>query len=243
MRDANCSRLKVVFPLFGMTAVAIAGWMPSVQAASPGFSSPENKQPEMPISVKTDAISKSSDGIEFSTDLEDLNLAQDTEPAPDAPEEPFEIDTEDVEVGRATRSGSSYIGIGGNLGIGDGDTALGETSFSVFSKVGLTSNISVRPSVLIEDDPTILLPLTLDFTPGVTETSAEITDDINSKVAPFIGAGVAISAGDDSSVDLLATGGVDIPLSDRFTATASINASLFDNPAVGLLLGIGYNFR
>ncbi|MEQ9670496.1 hypothetical protein [Coleofasciculus sp. G2-EDA-02] len=171
------------------------------------------------------------------------NLAQQTVPPPDAPTEPLDIDTTEVSPGRATRSGSSYIGIGGNIGLGDGDTALGETSFAIFSKIGLTSNVSVRPSVLIEDDPTILLPVTLDFTPGVTEVTADVTEDVGARVSPYIGAGIAISTGDDSSVDLLATGGVDVPLATQLTATASVSASLFDNPAVGLLLGVGYNFR
>lgn len=171
------------------------------------------------------------------------NLAQQTVPPPDAPTEPLDIDTTEISPGRATRSGSSYIGIGGNIGLGDGDTALGETSFAIFSKIGLTSNVSVRPSVLIEDEPTILLPVTLDFTPGVTEVTADITEDVGARVSPYIGAGIAISTGDDSSVDLLATGGVDVPLATQLTATASVSASLFDNPAVGLLLGVGYNFR
>ncbi|MBE9127131.1 MULTISPECIES: hypothetical protein [unclassified Coleofasciculus] len=167
------------------------------------------------------------------------NLAQETVP----PAEPFDIDTTDIDPGRATRSGSSYIGVGGNIGLGDGDTALGETSFAVFSKIGLTSNISVRPSVLIEDEPTILIPVTLDFVPAVTDVTADLTEDTGFRIAPYIGAGIAISTGDDSSVDFLATGGVDLPLNEQITATASLSASLFDNPAVGLLLGVGYNFR
>ena len=171
------------------------------------------------------------------------NLAQQTVPPPDAPTEPLDIDTTDVSPGRTTRSGSSYIGIGGNIGVGDGDTALGEGSFAVFSKIGLTSNVSVRPSVLIEDNPTILLPVTLDFTPAVTDVTVDVTDDLGARVSPYVGAGIAISTGDDSSVDFLATGGVDVPLTTQVTATASLSASLFDDPAIGLLVGVGYNFQ
>jgi hypothetical protein len=151
-------------------------------------------------------------------------------------------DTSDVSPGRATRSGSSYIGVGGNIGLGEGDTALGDSSFAVFSKIGLTSNISVRPGVLIDDDPTILLPLTLDFTFGATDVTTDVSEDIGFRVNPFVGAGIAISTGDDSAVDLLVSGGVDIPITSRFTGTASLNATFFDNIAVGLLLGVGYNF-
>ncbi|NJR64819.1 MAG: hypothetical protein HC772_05030 [Leptolyngbyaceae cyanobacterium CRU_2_3] len=154
----------------------------------------------------------------------------------------FTPDTSGISPGRATRSGSSYLGIGGNIGLGSGDTALGEGSFSVFSKVGLTSNLSLRPNVLISDDPTILVPLTLDFIPLVTEATENLSRRVGLNVSPYIGAGVAISTGDDGAVDFLATGGVDVPISDRITATASVSATLFDNPAVGLLLGVGYNF-
>jgi hypothetical protein len=165
-----------------------------------------------------------------------------TIPPTDAPDDPFDVDTETVSPGRTTRSSASYIGIGGNIGIGDGDTALGESSFAAFSKIGLTSNISVRPSVLIDDDPTILIPLTLDFVPGVTEVTEDLTEDTPFRIAPYVGAGAAISTGDDTTVDFLATGGIDVPIGDDFTATAAVNVTLFDDPAVGLLLGIGVNF-
>lgn len=147
-----------------------------------------------------------------------------------------------VSPGRATRSGPSYVGVGGNIGLGDGDTALGEGSFAIFSKIGLTRNISVRPSVLVNDNPTILIPVTFDFIPGITPLTEQAGRSIGLRISPFLGAGVAISTGDDGAVDFLATGGVDVPIARRITATAAVNASLFDNPAVGLMLGVGYNF-
>lgn len=140
--------------------------------------------------------------------------------------------------GRATRSGSSYFGIGGNIGLGDGDTAIGEGSFAILSKIGLTRDFSVRPSALIGDNVTILLPVTYDFTFGEGPTG-----ELGFTAAPFLGVGAAISTGDDTSVDLLLTGGIDVPLTPQFTATASVNASVTGNAAVGLLLGVGYNFN
>jgi hypothetical protein len=144
--------------------------------------------------------------------------------------------------GTATRSGSSYIGVGGNIGLGDGDTALGDGSFAIFSKIGLTDIISVRPAVLFSDDPTILIPVTFDFIPGVTGVTEDLSGRLGLRISPYVGGGVAISTGDGSGVDFLLSGGVDVPLTAQFTATAAVNATLFDNTAVGLLLGLGYNF-
>lgn len=226
----------------GLATAAIALALAATPAAhaqtSPDL---EADTAEHSIQYSAEALAPQADDVQGELAAEPTSIAQ-SAPA-DAPEEPFDVDTSGVSPGRATRSGPSYIGIGANIGLGDGDTALGETSFAVFSKVGLTSNISVRPSVLIEDEATILLPVTLDFVPGVTQVTESVSEDIGVRVSPYIGAGIAISTGDDSAVDFLATGGVDIPITSRVTANASVSASLFDNPAVGLLLGVGYNLR
>lgn len=146
--------------------------------------------------------------------------------------------TRTITPGRATSSGSSYFGVGGNIGLGDGDTAIGEGSFAILSKIGLTRNFSVRPAALFGDNVTILLPVTYDFRFGEGPTG-----ELGFTAAPFLGVGAAISTGNDSSVDLLLTGGIDVPLGTQFTATASVNASVTGNAAVGLLLGVGYNFN
>ncbi len=140
-----------------------------------------------------------------------------------------------INPGRATRSGSSYIGVGGNIGLG-GETGIGEGSFSVMSKIGFTRNLSVRPSVLFGDDVTVLLPVTLDFP---TE-NLEIT---RLNVAPYIGGGAIISTGDDSDVGVLLTGGIDVPINTQFTATAGVNVGFVDDDTdVGVMVGVGYNF-
>jgi hypothetical protein len=145
--------------------------------------------------------------------------------------------SQELAPGRATRSGSSYVGIGGNIGIGDGDISLGETSFAVLSKIGLTRNFSVRPSVLFSEDVAILVPITYDFSFGEGPTG-----ELGFTAAPFLGVGAAISTGDDGEVGLLLTGGIDVPLSSQFTATASVNASVTGQAAVGIIFGVGYNF-
>lgn len=143
-----------------------------------------------------------------------------------------------VRPGRSTRSGPSYIGIGGNLGFG-GDTALGDTSFAIISKIGLTSNFSVRPTVLFRDNVTVLIPVTYDFG---SQNAVEVSDDFVITAAPYAGAGVAFSTGDNSRFGFLISGGVDVPLSSNFTATAGLNIGFLDGTEVGLLLGVGYTF-
>ncbi|MDV2992506.1 MAG: hypothetical protein N4J56_002160 [Chroococcidiopsis sp. SAG 2025] len=166
------------------------------------------------------------------------NVAQvDPDPTPSpAPTENDPSPDIDLDPGQATRGGSSYLGVAGNIGLG-GDSAIGESSFAVISKIGLANVLSARPSVAIEDDPVILLPLTYDF----SFRSVDPLDETLS-IASYLGGGVAIEASDDADVGFLLTGGVDVPLSDRFTATAAVNAAFLDDTDVGLLIGVGYNF-
>jgi hypothetical protein len=143
---------------------------------------------------------------------------------------------EDIEPGRATRGGRSYIGIGGNLGL-TGGTAIGQGAFMINSKIGLTPNISFRPAVLIGESTDFLLPLTYDF----ILQSADPFEPI--PFAPFVGGGVAFSTSDDNTVGFLLTGGADFPLSAQFVANAKVNAGFFgDTTSVGISLGVGYQF-
>ena len=140
--------------------------------------------------------------------------------------------------GTSTRSGPSYIGGGGFIGFDD-DSALGDGAFSVISKIGLSRNFSIRPSALIDDDAVFLIPVTIDFpVDDVTDTGIQ-----RISVAPYFGAGVSVNTDDDSDVGFLLTGGVDVPVSRKLTATGGVNIGFSDDNAdVGLLLGVGYNF-
>ncbi|KJH70876.1 hypothetical protein [Aliterella atlantica] len=141
-----------------------------------------------------------------------------------------------VDPGRATRGGSSYIGIGGNIGL-SGDTALGDGNFTIISKIGLTRNIAVRPSVVLGNDATFLIPLTYDFSIRQAEALEEVLP-----LAPYVGAGVSIATGDNDNIGLLLTGGIDVPLNSQFTANAAVNVGIADETDVGLAIGVGYNF-
>jgi hypothetical protein len=135
---------------------------------------------------------------------------------------------------RSTRSGPSYFGVGVNFGL-TGGSDLGGTSFAVISKLGLTETISVRPTVLIlRDFATILLPVTYDFAPQQPFRDFQ--------VSPYLGGGIAINAGSNSSTGLLITGGIDIPLSSTFTINVAANLAFLRTTDLGILVGIGYNF-
>lgn len=140
----------------------------------------------------------------------------------------------DFDPGRTTRGGSSYIGVGGNIGF-SGDTAVGDGSFAINGKLGLTPTLSVRPAVLIGDDTTFLVPLTYDLNirqAGPFERAA---------YSPFLGGGAVFSTDD---IGFLLTGGIDIPLSPEFVANAAVNVGFIeDSTDVGLLIGVGYTFQ
>ncbi|OLP20357.1 hypothetical protein BST81_01080 [Leptolyngbya sp. 'hensonii'] len=144
----------------------------------------------------------------------------------------------DVQItpGTATRTSYSFIGFGANLGISGSKNALtNDVSFAIFSKIGLNPDISVRPMLLIRNDVYITLPVTFDFSPYVLEGGY--------RLGPYFGGGLAISTGNTSYIRPLLTAGVDVPLGPQFTGTAGFNFAFFDSVDVGVVLGIGYNFR
>lgn len=147
-----------------------------------------------------------------------------------------EVAQVDIDPGTPTFGGDSYIGLAGNIGL-TGDSALGDSSFMVISKIGLTTRIAVRPSVAIENDPVILVPVTFDFSLRPIDAFTE-----RLPIAPYVGGGIAFSTGDNSDVGPMVTAGVDFPISPQFTATAAVNAAFLEEADVGLLVGIGYNF-
>ncbi len=171
-------------------------------------------------------------------------IAQNTPDAEDTPDlapvpresndTPASTSAQDLSPGRDTRSGSSYIGVGGNFGA-VGDTSVGDSGLIIYSKIGMTRFFSVRPGVTTNftDDATFLLPATVDFAPIAI-------GDTGINLAPYVGGGFAVST--DGDFGPLVTGGVDLPINDRWTATAGVNAAILDPVDVGVFLGIGYNF-
>ncbi|MFM7448972.1 MAG: hypothetical protein ACKO24_10285 [Leptolyngbyaceae cyanobacterium] len=129
-----------------------------------------------------------------------------------------------------TRYKFSYIGIGSNFGVGGG-TALGNVSFSAFSKFALTPEFSFRPGIMVEKTVTFLLPATYDFRisgPG--------------QIAPFAGIGAKINTGDSDQFDLLLTGGVDYPINKDLVANATLNIGPLNGFDAGIAIGLAYSF-
>ena len=131
------------------------------------------------------------------------------------------------------RPNPSYLGVGINFGAG-GDSGLGKISGAVYSKIALGSTFSFRPAVFISSDFSFLFPVTYDF--NVVRLSEYI------RLAPYLGAGGIFSTGDNDNATLLLSGGVDIPISDRFAATVGVNVAPFDGFSIGFLLGGAYTF-
>ncbi len=159
-----------------------------------------------------------------------MEVAQQFPPAEDL------VPQDEVEFGRETRSGSSYIGIGGNFGA-VGGSSIGKDGLIIYSKLGLTDFFSVRPAVTtnFSDDATFLLPLTFDFQPinvGKVGRSA-----VN--LAPYVGGGMAVST--EGEFGPMVNGGIDIPLNSDFTTTAGLNAGFINDADFGIFVGVGYN--
>jgi hypothetical protein len=142
-----------------------------------------------------------------------------------------------IDPGRRTRSGSSYVGVGANVG-GFGNTSVGSPGLILYSKVGLTRYFSVRPGVVTDfsNDATFILPATFDLAPV---RLGSVGDNAIS-VAPYIGGGATVTT--DGDARALLTGGVDVPINSRFTATLGLNTTFGDDVDLGGFIGVGYNF-
>lgn len=129
----------------------------------------------------------------------------------------------------------SYFGIGANFGAGGETSALGATSFAAFSKFALSRSFSIRPAILVNQDTTVLLPVTYDFPiegPG--------------HIAPYFGLGMQSSSpfsATRTKSDLLLTAGIDYPINSHLAVTGGVNLGTLNSSGVGGLLGLAYIFN
>lgn len=132
---------------------------------------------------------------------------------------------------RTTRrvGGANFVGIGADFGYAD------DVSFAIISKLSLSQQIALRPSILIADDFGVLLPVTYEFNQFATDAGGF-------QIRPYAGAGVSYVDGDDENFNLLLSAGADAPLSRRFTLNAQANLGVFNDTDFGVTVGVGYNF-
>lgn len=159
--------------------------------------------------------------------------------------EETEVEIEDTETDEGVAGlgivspGGNYIGVGGSLGFvedayGDFGAAALISKFELFS-LNENNDISVRPSVLVGQDVTFVVPFTIDVLLG--DPDPEIW---GRTFIPYGGPGFTFTTDTDIFYFTL-TGGLDIPF-DRFTMNVETNVGFLDDLAWGLMLGIGYNF-
>lgn len=183
-----------------------------------------------PLSVNAQSIEPSN--VSDRQNLESLNVKSDAEKLAQFEREEVEVDIVEPIETRETNRARSYIGVGGNIGLGGDDTQIGDGAFAVLGKGALTRHFALHPAVLFGDKNTILLPVTYGI--PIQSGSSEI-------LHPFIGGGISIKEiFDDFDLGGLATAGVDVPITDRLTGTARVNVGFDDDTDVGLLLGVGY---
>jgi hypothetical protein len=165
-------------------------------------------------------------------------IANSTIPTTQPTAQPNQIAQSDIEFGRGTRGGSSYVGVGANIGLTGGSSSIGDGNFAILSKIGFSRTFSVRPSILLGDNSTILVPVTYDF------SFQQLGDPFEEPfpIAPYLGVGAAFRTGDNSDTAFLVTGGVDVPINRQLTFTGAVNAGFFNETDIGFLLGVGYNF-
>lgn len=118
----------------------------------------------------------------------------------------------------------NYIGVGASIGL-END----EESANIFTKIGLTDSISIRPSMLIQDELAVDMPITYDIT-------------VSDNFSPYLGIGPGvIFKDDDTDINPIATAGVDVKLSRQFIANVNVKTDVTDTDDLAVSVGLGYS--
>lgn len=132
----------------------------------------------------------------------------------------------------------NYVGIGGNIGVSGNKTGLSEGGAALITKNDLNDWLSIRGITVFGSNRTDnTFALTVNF--PVRTRSGQV------QLVPFVGGGVLLSSKynfNNFIVRGLVTGGIDVPLSRRFTATTAVNVGFTNETNTGVQLGVAYNF-
>ena len=238
MTDIIFRKSCLTAPSFTALVVLSSALSVNAQTVLPETIIPPNNQVSISTVATEEIASRTITPIPGTVETSSLMLNSGSPEATEKIEPANHIAQSPIGIGRTTRGGSSYIGVGTNIGASGNYSSLSDGNFTIISKVGLTKTLSVRPSVILGTDTTFLVHITYDFS---FKSPDPFTEPL--PIAPYVGVGAAIRTGDTSNTAVLVTGGIDVPLNSSLTATASVNAGFFDKTDVGVLLGVGYNFR
>ncbi|MEA5450462.1 hypothetical protein VB780_17910 [Leptolyngbya sp. CCNP1308] len=168
-------------------------------------------------------------GLFATADIESALMAATVETAPAA--------SDSIDLAQSTRPAyeitPAYLGVGGNIGIGNrGNSALSSFGFNIISKISLGPRFSVRAGATATNDRWgFTIPVTYNF---------NTVSYGGFRAQPYVGAGVEIPTSGD--IGLLVNAGADVPISRDFTLNGVANFRLTSGFALGIGLGVGYNF-
>ena len=134
------------------------------------------------------------------------------------------------------RPGDNYVGLATVVG---GDTDFIDAA--IISKVKVlnldsSKSLSVRPSAVFSNgDLDLRIPATVDM----TRINRDL-GELNGRMPPYAGGGVAIDS--DGDADLMLTAGMDVQLTPRITGTAAANVLFLGDTEFDATVGVGYNF-
>jgi len=125
----------------------------------------------------------------------------------------------------------AYLGVAGNVGFGDPDSAIGDFGVNVISKISLGPRFALRPGFFISERFTnFAVPITYNFN----------TSSIRGvRFQPYVGAGVDVPFNGNTA--LMLNAGADVPISRAFTLNAATNVRVTSGFGLGISLGVGYN--
>jgi hypothetical protein len=137
---------------------------------------------------------------------------------------------------QSKRPGDNYVGLATVVG---GDTDFIDAA--IISKVKVlnldsSKSLSVRPSAVFSNgDLDLRVPATVDM----TRINRDL-GELNGRMTPYAGGGVAIDS--DGDADLMLTAGMDVQLTPRITGTAAANVLFLGDTEFDATVGVGYNF-
>jgi hypothetical protein len=160
-------------------------------------------------------------------------------PDPNQPADPpTATPTDEKPARKPPRKLKNFVGVGGSIGISGNETGLSEGAAALINNRELNDSLSIRSVTVFGSKRTDRsVALTVNF--PIRSKSKQI------RLVPYVGGGALISSKgflDDIIVRGLVTGGIDIPISRRFSATTSVNVGFADEPQVGVQIGFGIKF-